>query len=323
MKTRAYISLSLLLSLGLCLCACSRKEPPSPPQPPEPGKEEPKKPDNPVPKPPSKQQVHTLTIEGYSQPPSRGSLSATFPPDGLLLSYTIEVRDSNGRPKPDKSSSKVYNHVGDIIQWSGRAYTDFGSCDVVSYDYDYSLSTKGHVIRETEADIVRGAHHTNIYTWRGSQIQRIDHILTNEQRARQWIIYEYSGKDVITKLYEETSPRPVWTRRSRYDEEHRLLSRITDHTPPPKHSPYEQVGAPHAEEQYGYDETILSLIDPIYSKTLFRHDMIGHYEELEVRYTNKAFDPHGNPTLRTCTRTDLRNKVKQEWDQVITYTYYD
>jgi len=226
MKTRAYITLSLLLSLGLYLCACSRKESPSPPQPPEPGKEEPKKPDNPVPKPPSKQQVHTLTIEGYSQPPSRGSLSATFSPDGLLLSYTIEVRDSNGRPKPDKSSSKVYNHVGDIIQWSGRAYTEFGSCDVVSYDYDYSLSSKGHVIRETEADIVRGAHHTNIYTWRGSQIQRIDHILTNEQRARQWIIYEYSGKDVITKLYEETSPRPVWTRRSRYDEEHRLLSRL-------------------------------------------------------------------------------------------------
>ena len=51
--------------------------------------------------------------------------------------------------------------------------------------------------------------------------------------------------------------------------------------------------------------------------------MIGHYEELEVRYTNKAFDPQGNPTLRTCTRTDLRNKVKQEWDQVITYTYYN
>ena len=319
-KMLRLICISSLFLVLLISCKSKEKQEPRPTTPPTP---EQKKPEKPEVKPNEPRKIKTITIdEGVRGGRSENRRVVTFSRDGRIYEEQYLSLPLEAGGEPHARISNAYDPYGRLIQRSGENYPLEEDIYTIIYNYGTSGLEKDRIATEEQYDRYDRLLFTNRYIWGIKTLIRIDAYKPNEKRPSYKIYYSYDeGKKnrvriihlAVTPEGKEDIQQVTY---NDYDDKGRIVWQINTYQGEYRN----KKGVLTEEYTYRYDDTYLSILNPIYTKTTVERP--GSKAMLEDLYENKKLDGEGKPILREYMHKDEKEGRRRVLEQKISYTYY-
>lgn len=317
--------LRLICILGLFLvllisCKSKEKQEPHPTTPPTP---EQKKPEKPEVKPNEPKKIKTITIdEGVRGGKSERRRVVTFSHDGRIYEEQYMSLPMEAGEEPSARITNAYDAYGRLIQRSGENHALEGDIYTIIYNYGTSGLEKDRIATEEQYDRYDRPLFTNHYVWGIKTLIRIDGYKPGEKRPSYKIYYSYDeGKKNRVRIMrlavaQDGKEYVQQVTYKDYDDKGRIIWQINTY----QGEYINKKGILSEEYTYKYDDTYLSLINPIYTKTTIERP--GSKTVLEDLYENKKLDEEGKPILREYIHKNEKEGKRQVLEQKISYTHY-